>query len=197
MGCAFGLRVCRLPAAGGRLGAAAARGATGILGSPGYGRMEKPKDFDAPKVFANTFSIELPKNWQMVPGHTTTIFLDVEKTKRFDVGAAIILEYQSLQAPFDPAVFSEIGPLELEDVKRRELSGSDFTEKNMKVGNRYVILIHYDRPGLTGAKDHVVQYQFPVGTTLYKLICIASKADIANYREIFAHTAASFTPLKG
>jgi hypothetical protein len=164
---------------------------------PWFVRMEKPKDFDGPKVFAGTFSIELPKNWQLAPGHTTTIFSDIEKTKRFEVGAAIILQYQSLQAAFDPSLIDAMGPLELEDVKKRELSGSDFSQKSLKVGNRVLIIIHYDRPGLSGGKDHVVQYEFPVGTTLYKLVCIAAKADLEKYRPIFAHAAASFTPLKG
>ena len=31
---------------------------------------------------------------------------------------------------------------------------------------------------------------------MYRLICIAAAADLEKYRPIFAHTAASFTPVK-
>lgn len=163
---------------------------------PWYGRMPKPKDFDPPKVFANTFSIELPKDWQLVPGHTGTIFLVAEKTKRFQAGAAITLEYMRLQAPFDPALLKALGPIELDDVRRRELAGQTFTMESKMVDGRALIVIQYDRPGLSNAPDHVVQYSFPIGQTMYRLICIAPTSDVEKYRPIFAHAAASFTPLK-
>ena len=44
-----------------------------------YGKLSKPKDFDAPKTFSGAFQIELPKDWQLVPGHTGTVFLVVER----------------------------------------------------------------------------------------------------------------------
>lgn len=164
---------------------------------PWYGRMAKPKDFDPPKVFANAFSIELPKDWQLVPGHTGTVFLVAEKTKRFQAGAAITLEYMRLQAPFDPSLLAALAPIELDDVRRREMAGQTFTMEQKMVDGRALIVIQYDRPGLSGAPDHVVQYSFPVGQTMYRLICIAPTAEIQKYRPIFAHAAASFTTLKG
>jgi hypothetical protein len=163
---------------------------------PWFGRMEKPKDIDPPKTFANTFSIELPKDWQLVPGHTNTIFLVAEKTKKFLAGAAITLEYAQLQAAVDPSLLPAIGQLELADVQKRELSGSKFTEQIKSAEGRQAVVIQYDRPGLSAASDHVVQYSFPVGTTMYHLSCISSSADIEKFRPLFAHVAASFTPLK-
>jgi hypothetical protein len=164
---------------------------------PWYGRMAKPKDFDPPKVFANAFSIELPKNWQLGPGHTGTVFLEVEKTKRFEPGAVITLEYMRLQAPFEPSLLSALAPIELDEVRRRELAGQTFTLEQKMVDGRAVIVIQYDRPGLAGASDHVVQYSFPVSQTMYRLICVAPTAEILKYQPIFAHAAASFMPLKG
>jgi hypothetical protein len=35
----------------------------------------------------------------------------------------------------------------------------------------------------------------PVGTTLYRLICIAPAAALDKYRPVFAHVAASFAPV--
>jgi hypothetical protein len=163
---------------------------------PWFGRMAKPKDIDPPKVFANTFSIELPKDWQLVSGHTNTVFVSVEKTKRFVAGPAIALEYSQLQAAVDPTLLPAIGQLELEDIQKRELSGSRFSQQIKSADGRQVIVIQYDRPGLSGAPDHVVRYSFPVGTTMYRLVCICPTALIEKYRALFAHVAASFTPLK-
>jgi hypothetical protein len=41
-----------------------------------------------------------------------------------------------------------------------------------------------------------VQYSFPVATTMYRLIYIAPAAEVEKYRPLFAHVAASFTPLR-
>jgi hypothetical protein len=160
-----------------------------------YGKMSKPKDFDAPKTFGGTFQIELPRDWQLVPGHTGTVFLVAERTKRFQAGAAIILEYQSLQAAVEPSSLAFVGVELLNDVKTRELAGSGFSQQVIKgADGRSLIMIQYDRPGLSDAKDHVVQYSIPIATTMYHLICIASTTEIQKYRPIFAYAAASFVP---
>ena len=161
-----------------------------------YGRQAKPKDFDAPKTFSGTFQIELPRDWQLVPGHTGTVFLVAEKTKRFQPAAAIILEYQSLPAAVEASFLPSVGSELLKDVQARELGGSGFSQQVIKgADGRSLIMIHYDRPGLDGGKDHVVQYSIPIGTTMYHLICIAPASEIQKDRPIFAHTAASFAPL--
>ena len=161
-----------------------------------YGKLSKPKDFDAPKTFSGAFQIELPKDWQLVPGHTGTVFLVVEKTKRFQPGAAIILEYMRLQAAVDPSFLPSVGAELLKDVQARELGGTGFTQQVIKgADGRSLIMIQYDRPGLAGTKDHVVQYSIPTGTTMYHLICIAPTDEIQKYRPIFAYTAASFATI--
>lgn len=159
-----------------------------------YGRMANSKNFD-PMTFANTFSIDLPKDWQLVPGHTGTVLLAAEKTKRSS-GAAISLEYMSLQAAFDPSIVDALAAYELKDVQARELGGSTFTMQVLKQGGRPVIIIQYDRPSLSGGKDHIVQYSIPAGTTMYHLVCIAPGSEVTKWRPVFAHVAASFTTIK-
>ena len=166
------------------------------VSDPWFGRIAKPKDVDPPKTFANTFSIELPKDWQLVSGHTNTVFLVAEKTKRFLPAAAIVLEYSQLQAAVDQSLLPTVGQIELADIQKRELSGSRFSQQIKTADGRQVIVIQYDRPGLSGATDHVVHYSFPVGTTMYHLICIAPTYQIEKYRPLFAHAAASFMPLQ-
>lgn len=161
-----------------------------------YGKMGKPKDFDPPKVFSGTFQIELPKEWQLAPGHTNTVFLVVEKTKRFQPGAAIALEYQSLQAAIDPSILANVGSELLKDVQARELDGTGFTLQVLKAETRSLVLIQYDRPNLSGKKDHVAQYSIPMGRTMYHLICIAPSDELDKYRPMFAYAAASFESVK-
>lgn len=166
------------------------------VSDPWFGRVAKPKDMDPAKTFANTFSIELPKDWQLVSGHTNTVFLVAEKTKRFLPAAAIVLEYSQLQAAVDPSLLPAVGQLELADIQKRELSGSRFAQQIKSAEGTQVIVIQYDRPGLSGTTDHVVQYSFPIGTTMYHLICIAPTDQIERYRPLFATAAASFTAVK-
>jgi hypothetical protein len=159
-----------------------------------YGRQAKPKDFDAPRVFPGAFSIELPKGWQIVPGHAWTVFSIVEKTRQSQGGALITLEYMRLQAPLDPELIAGAAERELKAVQGWESNATQLKSQTRNGLAGPLILIHYDRPGLSGETDHVVQYSIPAGTTLYRLICIVPSARLDRYRPVFAHVAASFVP---
>jgi hypothetical protein len=164
---------------------------------PWYGRQAKPQqNFDPPKVFTGAFSIELPKNWQLGPGHTGTIFSVVEKTKKWETGGLITLEYMRLQAALDPTLIADVAQRELKELQSRELSGKQFNGGVKSSERGPIIFIQYDRPGISGTDDHVAQYSMPVGTIMYRLICIAPTATVDKYRSICAHVAASFTPVK-
>lgn len=163
---------------------------------PWYARQPKPKNIDPPISFKGTFSIELPKDWQLAPGQTNTILSSVERKGKNQTGGAITLEYQALRAPLGPALMVEAIRLELEDVKSRELSGKDFASEVKNAPFGPFMFIHYRRPGLLGADDHVVRYSIPVGTTLYRIICVAPSATMAKYQPVFAYVAASFMPLR-
>ena len=163
---------------------------------PWYGLQANPKNIDQPKVFTGAFQIALPKNWHMAPGHTGTIFSIVEQTKRWETGGLITLEYMRLQAPLEASLIAAFGERELKEVQNRELSGKQFgvTVKTGQLGP--IILVQYDRPGISGTDDHVAQYSIPIGLVMYRLICIAPTASIEKYRAMFAHVAASFQPAK-
>ena len=163
---------------------------------PWFGRQTKPQDFDAPKEFTGTFKIELPKNWQLAPGHTGTIFSLVEKTKKWETGGLITLEYQRLQAPLNPTLIAEAVERQLQEVQKREVSGRQWISGSKSAAFGPIIFMQYDRPGISGHDDHVAQYKMPIGLTMYRLICIAPTASIEKYRPIFAHVAASFALLK-
>jgi hypothetical protein len=163
---------------------------------PWYSRQPKPQNFDQPKVFTGAFSIELPKNWDLAPGHTGTIFSVVERTKKWETGGLITLEYMGLQAPWEPTLIAALGERERKELESRELRGKQFSHA-VKVGPiGPIILVQYDRPGISGSDDHVAQYSIPIGMVMYRLICVAPTSAIERYRPIFAHVAASFAPAK-
>jgi hypothetical protein len=172
---------------------------------PWLNRHTKPKDIDEPKVFPDTFSIELPKGWQLAPGFASTVFSAVEKTRLSQDGGLIVLQYQRLQAPLEPDMMTAAAQREMENLQLREASGKGFTSEVKTGPNGPVLVVHYDRPGLIPGRDeHVVQYAVPAGTTFYRLICIAPAGDSAapdhkghaeKYRPLFAYVAASFKPI--
>ena len=165
--------------------AAAAQGPA----DPWYGRSAKPKDFEAPKIALGRFMIELPKDWQIVPGHAGIIFTSAEKTKSNEAAAAIVLEHMQLQSALE--VNPTVAEVELTSIKEREPSGQDFSQQIKDGDGRKFIFIQYTRPGF-GGQESVVQYSIIVGSIMYRLICIAPSAQLPKYQAKFAHVAASF-----
>ena len=163
---------------------------------PWFGRQAKPQNMDPAKEFAGTFRIELPKDWQLTPGHTGTIFSVAEKTRKWETGGFITLEYMGLPVAFEPGLIAGIRDGELDDIQKRERSGKQFSAVVKASAMGPMVFIQYDRPAVFGTEDHVAQYSIPNGSVMYRLICIAPKARVESYRPAFAHVAASFTLLK-
>ena len=163
---------------------------------PWYGLQSNPRNLDEHKVFTGAFQIQLPKNWHLAPGYTGTIFSIVENTKKWQTGGVITLEYQRLLAPLEPAMMATAGERFLKDVQDREARGKQFTAAVKTGALGPIVFIQYDRPGISGADDHVAQYLIPIGLVLYRLVCIAPTASIDKYKPMFAHVAASFQPAK-
>lgn len=163
---------------------------------PWYARQANPRNIDPPKTFTGGFAIQLPKDWQLAPGYKETIFSVVEKTRRWEAGAVISLQQIRLQAPLEFPLSDPARDATLGELKAREPSGRQFsaTVKTGPIGQ--IILLQYVRPGVSGRDDHVTQYSIPVGTTMYQLMCIAPANGVEKYRPLFAHVAASFTPIK-
>jgi hypothetical protein len=156
---------------------------------PWYGRSPRPRDFEAPKTPLGNFAIELPKDWQIVPGYGHIILTATEKTRSNQSAAAIVLEHMQLRGAL--AVTAPVAQVELTSIREREPSGQDFSQQIKEVGGRQFIFIQYTRPGHAGP-DRVVQYSILAGSVMYRLICIVSGSQLAKYQSTFAHVAASF-----
>ena len=84
-----------------------------IASDPWFRYSTKPKDFQAAKLPWNTFSIELPKSWQLVPGHGDILLTAVEKTRNNQATAAVVLEQMHLVEPMSMGdVDNVLGKLE-------------------------------------------------------------------------------------
>ena len=160
---------------------------------PWYGRSPNPKRFEAPKTPLGPFAIELPKDWQIVPGQGGIIFTAAEKTGNDLPAAALLVEHVQLRGTIE--VTPAIAENELASIREREPGGEGFAQQIKKTDGRAYIFIEFGRPGL-GRPDRVVQYSIPSGSVMYRLICIAPAVDLVRkYQQIFAHVAASFKPM--
>jgi hypothetical protein len=161
---------------------------------PWYGPSSKRGDFEPTRAPSTNFGIELPKGWQIIPGHGSILFTATEKTKNNVSSAAIVLEHLQLRSAL--AVSATVAEVELTTIREREPSGRDFSQQIKNVAGREFIFIQYTRLGLAGP-DRVVQYSILSGSVLYRLICIVSEPQVAKYQSTFAHVAASFKPNAG
>jgi hypothetical protein len=176
------LSLCALQA---HLGAQAA--------DPWFVKSAKPKDFEAPKLPWSTITIELPKGWQIVPGHSGILMTVAEKTRTNQPGGAIVLEQMRLQDTVMPKDLSDSTlTFEAASTRERDPAGQNFQQqiKDASDGRRFIFM-QYTRPGLYGP-DRVTQYSVPAGLTLYRVICIVPDALVAKYQATCAHVAESF-----
>jgi hypothetical protein len=158
---------------------------------PWYSRSPRPKDFEAPKVALGKFTIELPKDWQLVPGYGGVIFTASEKRNN-PSPAAIVLERMELGGAVEAKdVTATFANAELSAMRERQPGGQNFEQQVKEADGRRYIFIQYSKPGWTGP-DRVVQYSVPAGAVMYRLICIAPVSQLPKYQPLFAHVAASF-----
>jgi hypothetical protein len=158
---------------------------------PWFRRSAKAGDFRA-RLPWNTFSIELPKDWQLVTGYGTFL-VTVAEERGNQPGAAIMLEHNVLVKPLSAADVNDgLAALEADFARLREQGGQNFEQQVKDVNKQRFILIQYVRPGISGM-ERVVVYAIPAGKVMYRLICIAPENQIAEkYQAIFAHVASSF-----
>jgi hypothetical protein len=169
--------------------------ATQAQSDPWYQLSARPRDFVATRPW-NTFTIDLPKEWQLAPGYGPILLSAVEKTRSNQPAASIVIEHRSLAEPLTAQdVDAGLAGLEANDAKGRDPAGQDFKQEVKEVNGVRFVFLTYSRRGLSGM-DTVIQYSVPSGSVMYRLVCIAPTAQLAQrYQAIFAHVAASFKPV--
>jgi hypothetical protein len=162
---------------------------------PWMRKSSKPQDFHVAKLPWNTFSIELPDDWQLVPSFGAVLLTAAEKARSNQPSAAIIVEHTLNIEPLNASdVDQRLATLEADWVRQRDPSGENFEHQAKEVDGRRYVMIQYTRPGFNG-RDRIVVYVLASGKVMYRLYCIAPEKQIAEkYQAIFAHVAATFKP---
>ena len=162
---------------------------------PWIRKSSKPGDFRAGRLPWNTFSVELPEDWQLVPGFSTMLVTAAEKGRNNQPAAAIIIEHTQNTEPLNASDVDErLAALEGDWVRQRDPAGENFEHQVKEFEGRRFLLVQYGRAGFNG-RDRVVVYVMPAGKVMYRLICIAPEKQMAErYQAIFAHVAATFKP---
>lgn len=161
-------------------------------GDQWYGRSLRPKDFVPAVMPWNTLALELPKDWQLVPGRGAILFTVTEKTKTNRPGGAIIIEQKKLPFALSPEqVNAELADLEAKDVASSDPVSTPVGHELMERDGRRIVFVRYTRPGFAG-QDTVVTYNFVHGDVMFRVVGVAPTAQLSRYQPIFAHVAATF-----
>lgn len=164
-------------------------------GDPWVRRSSRAGDFRAPVLPWKSFAVELPRDWQIAPGHGGILLTAVERGRNNQPAGAIVLEQMLLVEPLGPADIGDVlANLEVAAARQRDPAGTDFEQQVKEGDGQRLIMIQYNRPGIVGT-DRVVVYAVPAGRVMYRLICIAPADQLVKrYQPIFAHVAWSFKP---
>jgi hypothetical protein len=157
-------------------------------------RSARAGDFQAAKLPWNTFTIDLPDGWPLVPGWGAILVSAAERGRGNQPSAAIVIEHTQNIEPLSPSDVDErLAALEADWAHQRDPAGQNFEQHTREFEGRRFVIVQYRRAGFNGP-DRVTVYVLPAGKVMYRLICIAPDKEARKYQEIFAHVAASFKP---
>lgn len=156
-----------------------------------YGRIAKGK-FQKFVSQNGNFELEYPsgKNWKVVPGHPDAVLtlIDARTGK-----ASMVVERVALRGALTPDEITASAADEVKMIRDRQAGATNINQKVQDAEGRRFIVVQYSRPGPSGP-EQVVLYTFPIGTSMYRLICSAAQPEFAKYATVFGHAAATFRP---
>src|SRR6185295_3015179 len=98
-----------------------------------FAKSSKPRDFETPRLPWNSFTIELPKNWQLLPGHNGVLLSAAEKTRSDQPAGVIMLEQMRLQDSLSAKDLSNATlTFEAASTKERDPAGTNFQQMIMQ-----------------------------------------------------------------
>jgi hypothetical protein len=156
---------------------------------PPYGLVTKPKFRKIVNALGN-FDVEVPDSgdWKLIPGHPGSV-LTLADTKTGN--ASVIVERIALRGALSPENYVFAAQAEAETIRERQPGATNVQQQVFDASGRRFVVVQYVRPGIKGP-EQVVLYAFPIGATLYRVMCGAVQTDFGKYAIIFGHIAASF-----
>jgi hypothetical protein len=145
--------------------------------------------FQAQRAADAPLQLDMPKkDWMALPSNGSVLL--VLASKKGD--AVVLVERTTLSQALEATDITDLfAQIETEAIKERQPKAADFQSRVLDAGDRRLVAVQYNRPGLLGT-ERVRQYSMPVTKQLYRVTCIASAAQFAAYDPVFSHIAASF-----
>ena len=134
------------------------------------------------------FSIDYPdRDWNVLPGGSAVVSFAQRRGE-----ASVSVEHASLQLALERDEIGDLfARLELDDFRTRHPELSQSTAEVRDVGPYRVVVISAARAGALG-DERLLQYSFPVGTSMYRVTCVAATATYEKYEPVFLQMIGSF-----
>lgn len=139
------------------------------------------------------FSIDRPKDWQVVAGAGDTVVTFLQKKLE---GQLVVGRYRLALSLGPDDITETFASDEVRLLKGSQPNASNISSQFVRKNGRPIVIIDFERPPLKGADlDRVRQYSFPVGQDDFRLTGSARKALFPKYDLMFAHMAETFKVL--
>ena len=165
-------------------------GAIVLAMSAAVAAQRRPPNVDLQPLVAPGLPINLQypkKDWRVVPGAGATLLTIVQKNDE----ALVAVELARLKLALAPEDVSDIfAEHEVGLVRELHPGVSELQWKLVDEAGRRIVVLNYVKKGLRGP-ERVRQYAYPIGTTLYRVICASPVAQFATYEPVFAQISGS------
>ena len=159
---------------------------------PWFGR-SKPPTFVEFHDLSGRFTLERPKDWEVVAGAGETVVTFLQKKHEAQV---VVGHFQMAVALSASEVTDVFANIEASVLKGSQPGATNVVARLDHRDGQPFVIIDYERPGLKGP-ERARQYSLPRGQDDFRLSCSASPEKFASYEPIFEHIVKSFTPRSG
>jgi hypothetical protein len=138
----------------------------------------------------NGFTIDYPRDWQVLIGVGSSLAVMVSKAR----DAAVAVERVKLAVALSPSeIIDDTAELEKQELQRRQPQATNFSHQFQPFGSSKVIIIDYRQLGSQGP-EHVRVYNVIRGTDKYRLLCTTRLQLLDKYKDMFQQIAFSLAP---
>jgi hypothetical protein len=149
-----------------------------------------PAKGDVRLTALNGFTVDHPKDWQVLVGVGSSLAVIFNKSK----DAAVAIERLSLAVPLAPnEIIDETAEQEKAEWGRRRPTAKGFSHQFQDLAGTRTIIVDYTQPGARGA-EHVRTYTAIRGADKLRVVCTTMQPLFDKYKETFHRIAFSLTP---
>jgi len=139
------------------------------------------------------FSLERPKDWEVVAGAGDTVVTFLQKKREAQIVVGNFRLARALAADDVTEVFAT--QVEAPLLKASQPSATNITATLVRRSGQPFVVIDYERPGLKQQRERARQYSLPRGQDNFRINCTSPKDQFAKYEALFEHVVDSFRTL--